>query len=59
MISVTRLKKSNRIVYPVGAAGSNHTTCILPVDRLTKKGNRAHLINVRNDNLKTDREELF
>ena len=59
MLTVTRIKGTNKIVYPLGASGSNHTWCIFPIDGQTRKGNRGHVQSVKNDKLVKDREELF
>ena len=56
MDSVTRIKKTKQIVYKVGPADSMHTWCLFPLETPTKKGNRAVLQSVKNDNLVTDRE---
>lgn len=54
--SVTRIKKTRQIVQKVGPADSMHTWCLFPLDKPSKKGNRAVLQSVKNDNLVTDRE---
>ena len=56
MMEITRLKKTRQIVYPMGAAGSNHTLVLFPFSRNAKSGQRGHIQPVRNDNLITDRE---
>jgi hypothetical protein len=58
MLEVTRVKKTRQIVYPMGKADSNHTLCLFPFKKKTKKGNWGVTQSVRNDNLITDREIL-
>jgi len=58
MIDVTRVKKTGKIVYNMGKAGSNHTWCLFPFGHTSKSGNRGHIQPVRNENLITDREKL-
>jgi hypothetical protein len=56
MLEVTRVKKTRQIVYPMGKAGFNHTLCLFPFKKKTKKGMWGVTQSVRNDNLVTDRE---
>jgi len=57
MLDVWRIKKTKQIVYPVGAAvKGGYTDVILPFDGVTRAGNRATILTVKNDNLMKDRE---
>ena len=58
MLSVTRIKKTKQIVYPVGKADANHTLCLFPLKKMTKKGHRGAVQSVRNDNLVSDKEQM-
>lgn len=56
MLSVTRIKKTKQIVFPVGKADANHTLVLFPYNRTSKKGHRGCVQSVRNDNLVSDKE---
>lgn len=56
MDKITRVKKTGKIVYPIGKADSMHTLCLFPFEFVSKKGGRGVVQPVKNDNLVTDRE---
>lgn len=57
MLEVTRIKKTRQIVFPVGTSDrSGYTEVLFPFGRISKKGNRGVVQNVKNDNLIKDRE---
>lgn len=56
MLTVTRIKSTNTVVYPLGASGPNHTFCLFTTG---SKKVRGVVQPVRNDKLVKDREELF
>lgn len=57
-MDVTRIKKTKQIVYPLGAKDTQYTWVLFPLGHTSKKGNRADLRIVRNDNLIKDKEVL-
>jgi hypothetical protein len=57
MLDVWRMKKTKQIVHPVGAGPKGGYTYVLfPYNKKTKKGNRAALRIVKDENLLRDRE---
>ena len=56
-VDVCRLKKSNKIVYPLGKNGNNHTNVLFPFGRKSKNGMRGEIMSVRNDNLIYERNK--
>jgi hypothetical protein len=61
MMSITRVKKTKKIVYPLGAADSMHTLVLFPFEpegHVSKKGFRADIRRMRNENLVSTKEIL-
>lgn len=58
MDKITRIKKTGKVVYPVGKADSMHTFCLFPFGFVSKNGSRGVVQPVKNDNLITDRDSL-
>lgn len=58
MLEVTRIKKTGKIVYPIGMKDSTHTLVLFPHETKTHRGNLGVVQPVRNENLKKDRETL-
>jgi hypothetical protein len=56
MLEVTRIKKTNQIVYTVDKIDSEHTLCLFPFKEKSKKGYLGVTQSVRNSNLVRDRE---
>jgi hypothetical protein len=56
MLEVTRIKKTNQIVYTIDKVDSEHTLCLFPFKEKSKKGNLGVTQSVRNSNLVRDRE---
>lgn len=59
MLEVTRIKKTGKIVYPVGKQDSMHTLVLFPHETKTNRGDLGVVQAVRNENLKKDRETLL
>lgn len=51
MNTVTKIKKTNQTVYPMGSSGSMHTLVLKPFDFISKRGSRGELMRVKNSNL--------
>jgi len=61
MLTVTRIKKTSKIVHPIGANGSKYTWCLFPYEDeyRSDRTKRGAIQSVKNENLVRDREDLF
>lgn len=58
-MKITRVKKTNQVVYEIGPKDSLRTLCLFPFQTPSKKGDRGVIQAVNNSNLIRTREEEF